>query len=147
MVARRTTAWVRSLTVRERLFLSIAIVGACIAAVGGATGAVALTKVGNERAARADDNALAGFDGCRRSNQRLRPAVRDGLLTLRGLITFVNAGATTRQLAEAPPFAEAPARLSRSIKLLRAQDCPRLYPDGFRVWVERGRRPLVPGRP
>ena len=140
--------WLAGLTFRERVFLVIAVIGACVGLVGGLTGALALDKIGNERAARGADNALATYNGCRRANVQTRPATRIIGSTLRDLIVFINAGASAEELAAAKPFARAPARLEVAVKLLRRQPCSRQYPDGYAVWLARGKPPLIPpGRP
>ena len=135
----------RASRLRERFLIAIAILGAVIGLIGGLTGAVALDRVGGETAARTEDNALASFNGCRRANVQTRPATRITTATLRDLIVFVNSfpgGA-----GETDPFARAPARLEQALRLLRPQDCPHLYPEGYEVWVERGKPPLAPPPP
>jgi hypothetical protein len=144
VVMRGLRWWLAGLSFRERVFLVIAIVGAVVGLVGGLTGAVALDRIAGERTARTADNALATYNGCRRANVQTRPATRIIGVTLRDLIRFINAGATEAELAAAQPFARAPARLDLAVSLLRRQPCSRQYPDGYAVWLERGKPPLVP---
>ena len=136
--------WLAGLSFRERVFLTIAIVGAIVGLVGGITGAVALDRIAGERNARTADNALATYNGCRRANVQTRPATRIIGVTLRDLILFINRGATAEELAAAKPFARAPKRLETAVQLLRRQPCSRQYPEGYAVWLARGKPPIAP---
>ena len=135
--------WLAGLSFRERVFLTIAVVGAIVGLVGGITGAVALDRIAGERNARTADNALSSYNGCRRANVQTRPATRIIGVTLRDLIVFVNAGAAASDLANTP-FAGAPKRLETAVALLRRQPCSRQYPEGYAVWLARGKPPLFP---
>lgn len=133
---------------RERLLAVIAIVAVVGGTLGAVLGVVAKLQASDTSgrldrvvAATAADGALAGFQGCRRSNAELRPALRTLPEVTKRLVVAALPALAASDPTLAAAFRSAPATLDATTRQLADQDCPSLYPAGYRVWVARGMPP------